>query len=55
MIVQLLVHKYVILKEEDTILAGRVGGGGANLFKQLKPGGPELDVRKAWCYRAGLN
>lgn len=54
MIVQLLVHKYVILKEEDTILAGRVGGG-ANLFKQLKPGGPELDVRKAWCYRAGLN
>lgn len=52
MIVQLLVlHMYVILKEEDTILVGV----GANLFKQLKPGGPELDVRKAWCYIAGLN
>lgn len=42
MIVQLLVHMYFILKEEDTILAG----GGVNLFKQLKPGGSKLGVRR---------
>lgn len=51
LIVQLLVHMYFILKEEDTILAG---GEGVNLFKQLKPGEPKLGVREAWCYIAGL-